>query len=59
MKTDGTFYSSGGMDNRGIRKLQFSERGYTIEDVSDGESQDEKADVEWYDLTSSNVERAF
>ena len=59
LKTDGTFYSSGGMDNRGISKLQFSERGCTIEDVSDGESQDEKADVEWYDLTSSNVERAF
>lgn len=56
LKTDGTFYSSGGMDNRGIRKLRFSERGYTIEYVSDGESQEEKADVEWYDLTSYNVE---
>ena len=56
LKTDGTFYSSGGMDNRKISKLQFSERGYTIEDVSDGESQEEKADVEWYDLTSDNVE---
>ena len=59
LKTDGTFYSSGGMDNKGIGKLQFSERGYTIEDVSDGESQDEKADAEWYDLTSDNVELAF
>lgn len=59
LKTDGTFYSSGGMDNKGIGKLQFSERGYTIEDVSDDEFQDEKADVEWYDLTSYNVELAF
>ena len=59
LKTDGTFYSSGGMDNRGIRKLQFSERGYITEDVSDGESQEEKADAEWYDLTSYNVELAF
>lgn len=59
LKTDGTFYSSGGMDNKGINKLRFSERGYTIEDVSDGESQEEKADVEWYDLTSDNVELAF
>ena len=59
LKIDGTFYSSGGMDNKGIGKLQFSERGYTIEDVSDDESQDEKADVEWYDLTSYNVELAF
>lgn len=59
LKTDGTFYSSGGMDNRGIRKLRFSERGYTIEDVSDSESQEEKTDVEWYDLTPENVELAF
>ena len=59
LKTDETFYSSGGMDNKGINKLRFSERGYTIEDVSDGESQEEKADVEWYDLTSDNVELAF
>ena len=55
LKTDGTFYSSGGMDNRGIRKLRFSERGYTIEDVSDSESQEEKSDVEWYDLTPDTV----
>ena len=59
LKTDGTFYSSGGIDNKGIRKLQFSERGYTIEEVSEGESQEEKADVEWYELTSDNVELAF
>ncbi len=59
LKTDGTFYSSGGMDNKGIGKLQFSERGYTIEYVSDGESQEEKADAEWYDLTPDNVELAF
>ena len=42
LKTDGTFYSSGGMDNRGIRRLRLSERGYTIEEVSDSESQEEK-----------------
>lgn len=59
LKTDGTFYSSGGIDNRGIRKLRFSERGYTIEEVSESESQEEKTDVEWYDLTSDNVELAF
>ena len=59
LKTDGTFYSSGGMDNRGIRRLRFSERGYTIEDVSESESQEEKTDVEWYDLTPDNVELAF
>lgn len=59
LKTDGTFYSSGGMDNRGIRRLRLSERGYAIEDVSDSESQEEKTDVEWYDLTPDNVELAF
>ena len=59
LKTDGTFYSSGGLDNRGIRRLRLSERGYTIEEVSDSESQEEKTDVEWYDLTPDNVELAF
>ena len=59
LKTDGTFYSSGGMDNRGIRRLRLSERGYTIEEVSESESQEEKTDVEWYDLTPDNVELAF
>ena len=42
LKTDGTFYLSGGMDNRGIRRLRLSDRGYTIEEVSDSESQEEK-----------------
>ena len=59
LKTDGTFYSSGGMDNRGIRRLRLSERGYTIEEVSESESKEEKADVEWYDLSPDNVELAF
>ena len=59
LKTDGTFYSSGGLDNRGIRRLRLSERGYTIEEVSDSEFQEEKTDVEWYDLTPDNVELAF
>ena len=59
LKTDGTFYSSGGMDNRGIRRMQLSERGYTIEEVADSESQEEKTDVKWYDLTPNNVEQVF
>ena len=59
LKTDGTFYLSGDMDNRGIRRLRLSERGYTIEEVSDSESQEEKTDVEWYDLTPDNVVLAF
>ena len=59
LKTDGTFYSSGGMDNRGIRRLRLYERGYTIEEVSDSASQEEKTDAEWYDLTPDHVERAL
>ncbi|MCH5276187.1 MAG: DUF5104 domain-containing protein, partial [Lachnospiraceae bacterium] len=53
------FYSSGGMDNRGIRRLRLSERGYTIEEVSDSESQEEKIGAVWYDLTPENVKIAF
>lgn len=59
LKTDGTFNYSGGMENSGIGKLQLSERGYTIEDVSDTESQVGKPNVGWYDLTPEGVELAF
>lgn len=54
LKTDGTFAHSGGAAHSGIGRLQFSERGYTIEDVPDSDSLREP--VEWYDLTEDNVE---
>ncbi len=56
LKTDGTFYLSGGIDNRGIRRLILLDRGYTIEEVVDSESQEEKTDVTWYDLNSENTD---
>ncbi len=61
LKTDGTFYSSGGTGNRGIRRLKLSENGFTVEEVSDSEAESyaSKPDVEWYDLTPENVELAF
>ncbi|MDE5748888.1 MAG: hypothetical protein K2I21_15095 [Acetatifactor sp.] len=55
LKTDGTFDYSGGMYDQGTGRLQFSERGYTIEDASDSGSQVGKTSVEWYDLTPDNV----
>lgn len=58
-KADGTFYYSGGIGYSGTGRLQFSEKGYTIEDVSDSESQVSKPDLGWYDLTPESVELAF
>lgn len=59
IKTDGTFYYSGGMNDQGIGRLQFSEREYTIEDASDSGSQEGKTSVVWYELTPESVELAF
>lgn len=58
-KADGTFYYSGGIGYSGTGRLQFSERGYTIEDASDSGSQLSKTDLGWYDLTPESVELAF
>ncbi|MCM1058267.1 MAG: hypothetical protein NC517_11765 [Firmicutes bacterium] len=59
LKTDGTFYYSGGIDNSGIGRLQLFERGYVQEEMPDQQHQDEKEDVRWYDLTPEAVELAF
>lgn len=57
LKTDGTFTYSGGAAHSGVARLQFTERGYTIEDVPDSDSLREP--VGWYDLTPESVELAF
>lgn len=56
LKTDGTFLASGGAADTRVCKLQLSANGYQIEEVFDSEHQDQKTDVEWYDLTEDNVE---
>lgn len=56
LKTDGTFLASGGAADTSVYKLQLSEGGYVIEEVFGSGSQEEKTDVEWYDLTEDNVE---
>lgn len=48
--------NAGGAADTEVYKLQLSESGYVIEEVFGSGSQEEKTDVEWYDLTEDNVE---
>ncbi|MCH5270915.1 MAG: hypothetical protein J1E83_09225 [Lachnospiraceae bacterium] len=70
LKTDGTFLFSGGAADPGIGKLRFSMDGYAIESII-GEvyseedfnaaisQQEEKMDVDWYDLSVGGVNIIF
>lgn len=58
-KTDGTFDYLGGIDHSGTGRLQFTEKGHKIVDVSDSESQVNKPDLGWYDLTPESVETVY
>lgn len=70
VKADGTFTFSNSAADSGIGKLRFSADGYDIENII-GEAyseeeinaamnqQDEKTDVDWYDLSVDNVNIAF
>ncbi|MCM1057433.1 MAG: hypothetical protein NC517_07500 [Firmicutes bacterium] len=58
-KADGTFDYLGGIGYSGTGRLQFSKGGYAIGDVWDSESQVNKPDLGWYDLTPESVELAF
>lgn len=65
LKTDGTFLFSGGSADSGVGKLEFSENGYTVDKLHESDSdnamrlQEEKSDVEWYDLSVDGVNTAF
>lgn len=70
VKTDGTFTFSNSAADSGIGKLRFSADGYDIENIIGGayseeeinatmNQQDEKTDVDWYDLSVDNVNIAI
>lgn len=56
LKTDGTFLVSEGAANTSVCKLRLSAGGYEMEEIFGSGSQEEKTNVEWYDLTEDNVE---